>query len=149
MLCCQFSSCPDYFCLWPPCKILAQFVIIISSKEQWLSQCNPINFLHSAWFHGAHNFMTFPLQCSESTDCKIKTVFNVTKGSCIFFSLKIAFRLPYNTLSFLKTVINSWEMSHPSKSHKPMKVADFFSKRRKDSKSFGQTMIFIKSISIA
>ena len=80
MLCYQFIWCLGSFYSWYPCNILVLFAVTISSQEQWLSKCcHTVCFLPSCLYF-PHNFITLPLQCSESIYCRMKTVLNVMKG---------------------------------------------------------------------
>ena len=128
----------------PHAKTFFQFAITISLEKN--DSHRVLEFFIFIFFNCAHNFLMPPLQCNESIDCRMKIVLNVTKGFTYFFLYLSSFQITILSLLFSKTVINSWELSHPSKSYKPMKAADIFSKVRPTKKyEFGEKMVFIKT----
>ena len=83
------------------------------------------------WFSFAYIFIMIPLQGRESIDCRMKTFWILWRVSQIFLSILFASLIPYALSSFIRTIINSWEMPHALKSYMQSKLLTFFKTRKK------------------
>lgn len=122
--------CQGAFYHWYLCNVFLQFSIPISWKEQLFSYCGYVVLCLSflVWFF--QNFIMLPLQWIESSNWRMETVLNVTKGFKNF-SLCLCF-LNISWYSILYEGRHKFTRNVCAlKSYTPSKAADIFLKQLK------------------